>query len=304
MSTVTKASDASASGRRIATMIGFSAVLMWALLAVLTASSGTLPPFQLTAITFAIGGALGALRWISHPEAWRALRAPWQVWALGIGGLFGYHFLYFTALRNSPPIDASLIAYLWPLLIVVFSALLPGERLKAHHVIGALMGLAGAALIVTRGQLILPRAEYVFGYLAALGCAFTWSIYSLLSRRLADVPTDTVTGFCLATAVLSAVAHLALETTVWPTEVSQWLAIIGLGLMPVGLAFYTWDYGVKRGDIQILGASAYASPLLSTIVLIIAGHAELSLAIVGAALMITLGAVLAARDLLFPSQKK
>ena len=228
---------------------------MWSLLAVLTAASGGTPPFQLTAMTFAIGGAVG-LAWIACTGRWADLRQPWTVWLVGVGGLFGYHALYFTALRNAPPVEAGLIAYLWPLLIVVGSALLPGERLRWFHVAGACLGLAGTALLVTRGRGLALEAGHAGGYLAALGCALTWSAYSILSRRMRAVPTGVVAGFCLATALLSALAHLAAEATVWPVGPGAWLAVAALGLMPVGAAFYVWDHGVKRGDIQMLGAAA------------------------------------------------
>src|SRR5688500_1743859 len=81
------------------TLIGFSAVLLWSLLALFTVLSGAIPPFQLAAMTFAIGGAIGMATWPFRPGAARALRQPAEVWALGIGGLFGYHALYFTALK-------------------------------------------------------------------------------------------------------------------------------------------------------------------------------------------------------------
>lgn len=285
--------------RRTATLIGFSAVLLWSLLAFFTAASGIMPPFQLTAITFAIGGLAGVARWTVRPHAIKALRQPWQVWLLGVGGLFGYHFFYFTSLRNAPPVEAGLINYLWPLLIVLFSALLPGERLQLHHIGGALLALAGAVLIVTGGQGLSFKAEYALGYGAALIGALTWSSYSVLSRRFADVPSDAITGFCLVTAVLSGISHLLLEQTVWPDNLWQWVAIVALGLGPVGLAFYVWDLGVKRGDIQVLGAASYAAPLLSTSVLILTGYAAYSSNVLIACLLITAGAVLAARDMIF-----
>ena len=243
------------SKKLVATLIGFIAILMWALLALFTAASGTVPPFQLTAMTFLTGGLLGASSWLFRPKAIRALRQPWRVWALGVIGLFGYHFFYYTALRLAPPVEAGLIAYLWPLLIVVLSALLPGERLRWFHGAGALLGLLGTVLIVTKGKGISVDPAYSAGYLAAFVCAFTWSGYSILSRRFAAVPTDVVVGFCLVTSFLSALAHLAFEQTVWPQDMLEWAAVLGLGLMPVGAAFYVWDYGVKKGDIQVLGAA-------------------------------------------------
>src|ERR1051325_9146429 len=110
---------------RTATLTGCGALALWSLLALFTAASGAVPPFQLAAMTFAIGGALGATSWVLRPGAVRALRQPLRVWALGVGALFGYHALYFAALRLAPPAEAALINSLWPLLSVLLSALVP-----------------------------------------------------------------------------------------------------------------------------------------------------------------------------------
>ena len=285
--------------RGTATAIGFCAVLLWASLAVLTAASGTMPPFQLLSITFGIGGLAGVLLWLFRPAAAKAIRQPWPVYLLGVGGLFGYHAAYFVALRNAPVVEAGLINYLWPLLIVVFSALLPGEKLKWQHIAGCILAFAGAVLVVTKGQGFNFNPDYIPGYLAALFAAVTWGIYSVASRRFAHVPSDAITGFCLATAVLAAIVHFIIEPTVWPTSAWQWAAIVGLGLGPVGLAFYVWDIGVKRGDIQVLGAASYSAPLLSTAILVLTGYAAYSNTLLIACLLITAGAVLAASELLF-----
>ncbi|THF50057.1 aromatic amino acid exporter YddG [Allorhizobium terrae] len=285
-----------------ATLIGFSAILMWSFLALLTAASGSMPPFQLSAICFAIGSLPGVITFLLRPARLKLLRQSPKVWIVGIAGLFGYHFLYFTALRNAPAVEAGLIAYLWPLLIVFGSALLPGERLRWYHVVGALAGLCGTVLIIGKNGLSFDPA-YSLGYSAAGLCALTWSTYSLATRRFEAVSTDVVTGFCLATALLSLLCHLVLEQTLWPEMASQWLAVVGLGLLPVGLAFYAWDFGVKNGDIQILGAASYAAPLLSTLILIAFGFAEPSLRILAACVLITGGAVLAASGMLLRPAK-
>ena len=193
-----------------ATLIGFTAILMWSLLSLLTVASGTVPPFQLAAMTFAIGGGLGAATWLFRPGAPRALKQPWPVWALGVGGLFGYHALYFLALRLAPPAEAQLVSYLWPVLIVLLSALLPGERLRLHHVAGALIALCGTVLLFA-GRGVTLTGAYLPGFAAAFVAAFTWAIYSVLSRRFADVPSDAVVGFCLATAALAAISHIAVR---------------------------------------------------------------------------------------------
>ncbi|NOV20596.1 EamA family transporter [Ensifer adhaerens] len=281
-----------------ATLIGATAILMWSLLALFTAASGKMPPFQLSAICFLIGSIPGVVVLALKPERLALLKQPAKVWITGIAGLFGYHFLYFTALRNAPAVEAGLIAYLWPLLIVVGSALLPGERLRWYHVAGAFAGLMGTIMIIARNGIAFDDA-YLMGYGAALLCAFTWSGYSLLTRRFEAVSTDVVTGFCLVTSLLSFVCHLGLETTVWPETTFEWLAVAGLGLLPVGAAFYAWDFGVKNGNIQLLGVASYAAPVLSTLILILFGFAEPSWRIAAACLFVTGGAVLAAKDMIF-----
>lgn len=284
---------------RTATLIGLTAILMWSLLAVLTVATGTIPAFQLAAMTFGIGALVAFASFLWRPAAFRALRQPLAAWAVGVGGLFGYHALYFLALRFAPPAEAGLLNYLWPLLIVLFSSLLPGERLAPHHVIGALLGLAGTVLLIAgnRGASFAPGQ--LPGLAAAFVAAFVWAAYSVLSRRLKAVPTDAVAGFCLATALLAGLVHLLLETTVWPQTATQWLAIAALGIGPVGIAFFTWDIGMKRGDIRVLGAASYATPLLSTAFLILAGFAQPSAVIAIAAVLIAGGGLIAAKDMVW-----
>lgn len=276
-----------------ATLIGFIAILLWALLALLTVGSEPTPPLLLNALCFSIGGSLGLVWCFANGSLSELRHVPWRVYAFGSVALFAYHALYFSALRLAPAAEAGLIAYLWPLLIVLFSGLLPGEHLRAGHVIGAFLGFGGAALIVTGGAAGF-QAEHLPGYGLALLCALTWSSYSVISRRFAAIPTSSVTIFCLFSAVASWGLHLAVEDTVWPDTTIGWASIIGLGLGPVGLAFFVWDIGVKKGDIQMLGTLSYATPLLSTVVLVLTGFAVFSWSLALAAGLITAAALCAA----------
>ena len=279
---------------RSATLIGFVAILLWSLLALFTVGTTPTPPFLLNALCFTLGGALG-LFWTWRNGSLAVLRTidP-KVYVFGTIGLMGYHALYFSALRLAPAAEAGLIAYLWPLLIVLFSGLLPGEKLRLGHLIGGLLGFGGAALIITGGSGGF-QGQYALGYVLALACAFTWTGYSVLSRRLGETPTEAVTVFCLATAILSAIVHVFFEETILPQTFIGWASIAALGLGPVGLAFYVWDHGVKKGDIQLLGVLSYAAPLLSTLVLVIFGIAQATWALGVATLLITGGAAIAAR---------
>jgi drug/metabolite transporter (DMT)-like permease len=283
---------------RTATLIGLTAILMWSLLSVLTVATGAIPAFQLAAMTFAVGACVAFASFVFRPAAFNTLKQPLVAWVVGVSGLFGYHALYFLALRFAPPAEAGLLNYLWPLLIVLFSSLLPGERLAPHHIVGAVLGLAGTVLLLA-GNISGFAPGQIPGLAAAFVAAFVWASYSVMSRRLKSVPTDAVAGFCLATALLAAIVHMMVETTVWPETYAQWLAIIALGVGPVGAAFFTWDIGMKRGDIRVLGAASYATPLLSTTFLILAGFASPTATIAIAAILIAGGGLIAAKDMVW-----
>lgn len=278
-----------------ATRIGLVAIALWATLALFTAATGQVPPFLLTALTFGIGGLVGLGAAIMGPGLKVLAQRP-MAYVHGVGGLFGYHFLYFAALKLAPPAEAGLINYLWPLLIVLLSATLPGGGLRRGHVLGALMGFAGTVvLLMGKGGFSGIEGRYVPGYLAAFACAFIWAIYSVASRRFADVPTHAVAGFCLVTALLAGLCHLAWEDTVWPADALQWGAVIALGVGPVGLAFYAWDIGMKKGDVRLLGVASYAAPVLSTLLLVGGGYAAPTPSLALACALIVGGALVATR---------
>lgn len=261
---------------RGATGLGAGAILLWATLASLTAATGPIPPFQTTAIVFAIGGTLVALAAVLRGRA--HLLVPTSAsFALGLAGLFGYHALYFAALKLAPPAEASLIASLWALFTVLFSGLLPGHRLRAAHIAGALLGLAAATLLVWDklggGE---GATSHRLGFVLAFGCALLWSSYSVASRLFAGVPSESIAPACLATAGLGLACTLVLETPVRPPDLVSWGALIALGLGPVGAAFLLWDIGMKKGNVPLLGVLSYASPILSTVLLVALGLAQAS----------------------------
>jgi len=282
--------------RRRAMSAGLAAIALWGALATLSVSAGAVPPFQMVAMTFTVGAAIGIVRALARGVGWRGLVGwPLRVWLLGVGGLFGYHALYFAALQLAPPAEANLVNYLWPLLIVLLSAPLAGERLGLLHLLVAAMGFAGVVVLAI-GRVSFT-GTYALGYALALGCAFVWSLYSVLSRRFGETPTDAIAAFCATSAALSLGCHLLFERTVWPASTTAWFAVLALGLGPAGAAFYLWDHAVKRGDIRALGALSYATPILSTALLIVCGLAPPTGALLIAALLVTVGAVLASREL-------
>ena len=275
---------------RTATLIGFSAILLWSTLALFTAMSGRVPPFQLVGLTFLIGGllilAVAALR-----GQLSRIRPTGASLALGIYGLFGDTALYYAAVKTAPPAEANLIHYLWPLLIVLFAALLPGAGLKPRHLLGALVGLVATALLVsgglTGGTGLAPG--HVF---AALG-AFVWASYSVASRRFAAVPSESLCVTMLVCAGLAFACHGAFETTLWAPTPTEWIGVFGLGLGSIGLAFVVWDIGMKQGDVALLGVASYAAPVLSTLILVLFGYAEAGWLLAASCALIVVGALVA-----------
>jgi drug/metabolite transporter (DMT)-like permease len=277
-----------------ATLLGCGAVLLWSALALLTVGASRVPPFQLLALTFAIASGLGLfLSLLRNKPIVKMLRDHRSAAVLTTTALAGYHFFYFLALRKAPAVDASLIAYLWPLLIVVFAGLVQGG-IRIGHVAGAVLGLAGAwLLLASRGELELD-SSYAVGYGAAAACALIWSSYSVANRRFASAPVEVVTVACAATALLGLAFHAGLEDWYAPSP-REWLFVSLLGLGPVGAAFFLWDHGTKHGNLALLGVASYAAPVLSTAFLVLAGDAAPTWQLAAAALLVAGGAALASR---------
>jgi len=274
-----------------ATVAGCGAIALWSCLALLSRAAASVPPLELTALCFAVSATAG-LGVLAATGRLLELSQPPVAWAHGVGGLFGFHTLYFASLALAPPAEANLINYAWPLLIVLLSGPILGLRLTARRLAGVTLGAGGCAVLLGGHARFPPGAA--LGYGLALGSALTWALYSVLARRLARVPTGAVAGFCAASAVLAGLAHLAFEPSVRPGPGAT-AAILALGLGPVGGAFFLWDIGMKRGDPVLLGTLAYVTPVASTLLLILGGWAAPSWAIAAAALMVAAGGVIAAR---------
>ncbi len=294
--TVGAVPDEPAIDARLATALGFGAILLWSTLATLTALKGAaVAPFQTTTITFCIGGIV-LLVIAGVRGRWRAVRPNPAAFALALYGLFAYHALYFAALRLAPAAEANLIASLWALLTVLMSGLLPGHRLRPRHVIGAVIGLAAAALLVRDGGAPSMAGDgRLMGFAMALACAFVWASYSVLSRLVAATPSESLALPCLATAGLALVCHFLFEDWTTPRDNLAWVALALLGLGPVGGAFLLWDIGMKHGHIATLGVLAYASPVISTTLLVVLGLAAPSVALAVAASLMVIAAVIVMR---------
>ena len=273
-----------------ASLLALAAIALWGSLAPLGVSLGHVPPFLLTGCALLFGSLIGLVLSKGRVQQWRV---PPSTLALGVYGLFGFHFLLFIALRHAPPVQANLVNYLWPLGIVLMAPLfLPGVRLHRLHVAAALLGFAGAVLAIVGGRDL--QGGFAWGYLPALGSAFIWASYSLLTQRVPAFPSAAIGLFGVVSGLLSLLCHALLESPV-DLNVHDWTLLAAMGLGPLGGAFYLWDAALKRGDARQIGVLSFLTPLLSTLALLWLRGEWPSASVVLAAAMIIGAAVLGSR---------
>ncbi|WP_439590429.1 DMT family transporter [Hydrogenophaga sp.] len=276
-----------------ANLLALGAIALWASLAALGVTLSHVPPFLLTGLSLLVGSLIALPLSRFDLRQWRV---PLSTLAVGVYGLFGFHFLLFIALRHAPPVQANLVNYLWPLGIVVMAPLfLSGVSLTRRHVLAALLGFAGAALAILGGAGETGEARWAWGYIPALGSAFIWASYSLLTQRVRAFPTAAIGSFALISGLLALLCHALLEpAVVLSTGDLALIAVLGLG--PLGGAFFLWDAALKRGDARQIGVLSFLTPLLSTLTLLVMRGETPSVAVGVAAAMIIGAAVLATRQ--------
>ncbi len=247
-------------------LLALFAIILWASLAMTSSLLAGIPPFLQLAVAFGIGGL---------PALFYGRRAfpPLRVLALGVAGFYGYHFFLFTAFKLAPPVEANLINYLWPMLMVLMAPLFFREaQLKLGHFLGAGLAFVGVVLLIL-GRDLEFSSENWWGFALAMLAALTWPLYSLLKKKAPTVEVITTAGVCLVAAVLSALTHFIVEPRVVPNAQEWWL-LLWLGVGPFGAAFFLWDVAVKRGDPRVIGALSYLTPVLSTLLLVFVAGVE------------------------------
>jgi drug/metabolite transporter (DMT)-like permease len=267
--------------------------VLWASLATLATLLSEIPPFLLTSIGLVIGSLISLPLSGFKLSAWKV---PARTLTVGVYGLFGYHLMLFIALQTAPAVEANLVNYLWPLLIVVLAPLFSRHmRLGARHIVAAGAGFAGAAIAITSAGSVSGTFGFEVGYLFALAAAVIWATYSLLTTKLRTFPTSAIGLFGLVSGVLALVAHFILEE---PAVIlsSDWVLLVILGLGPLGGAFYFWDAALKIGDPRRIGLLAFLTPLLSTTMLLVVSGRELSWQLLVATALIVGGAILGSQS--------
>lgn len=276
-----------------ADLLALAAISLWASLATLATLLSEIPPLLLTGIGLVIGSVISLPLSGFKLSGWQV---PFRTLLVGIYGLFGYHLMLFMAFQNSSAVEANLVNYLWPLLIVVLSPLFTKTlKLGVKHVLAALAGFAGASLAITANSAVSSSFEFEIGYLFALVAAIIWATYSLTTTKLPAFPTSAIGLFGLVAGVLALFVHVLFESPASITP-NDWLLLVALGLGPLGGAFYFWDAALKRGDPRRIGLLAFLTPLLSTVLLVVVSGSNVSWQLVVATVLIIGGAVLGSRS--------
>jgi drug/metabolite transporter (DMT)-like permease len=280
--------------KNLSLVLAFLTISLWASLATFGKLLLHLPPFYILGAAFMIGSLPGFF----HP---REMFPSIKTLGWGVFGYFGYHFCLFYAFRHAPVLEANLLNYLWPVILVLISPLFFKEfKIKIHHIFGGVLSILGCFILVT-GFSFDFKTEHLFGYLLALSAAFIWPIFSLGKKRLPQTSIWTIAGFCFISGLLCFFTHFLIE----PRVVLQWhdaWKILVMGIGPFGIAFYTWDIALKYGDSRIIGALSYLTPVLSTFGLVMFTNEDLKSATLMAMFLIMSGSSLGVLDI-FPRKR-
>lgn len=273
----------------MSTSFGVLAIFLWGALALLGNLTKSLPAFQLLFMCFFVSFLLLFIKRLvsKQPLLTQPTLGKAQT-IIGITGLFGFHFCYFMALKYAPLIEVSLIVYLWPLLLGVFVA---QSKNRINAILGGLVGFIGIVFLISDGSGFAVNSQYFLGYLFAASCALLWSSYSWLMTRF-DNHVDDIGWLSLYVAILALLAHIFFEQTVTGFSLSQAVGILLLGLGPVGGAFYLWDIALKRGNKTLLASLSFLTPLLSTVLLVLAQQIHFSWSILIALAFVFTGAAI------------
>lgn len=275
--------------KKYPTSVGYIALIFWALSAPFAVHIKTIPVFEALTIIFTVSFLLSAIR-LTFYKQWSKLRQPWLLWLVGFLGIYGNDVLYIAAFKHAPAAQADLINYLWPVIVILFTGLLPNEKLSLRHIMAASMGFAGVFVLISKGDQGLDR-QYLFGYLLAFLDAVVWSVYTLMARHYGKTPVEAIGIYCGIGAIFSLLLHFYIEPHYLPSS-NQWLILIMMGITTQCLAYFFWDFGIKRGDFKLLSILSYGNPVLSICFLILFGMAKPSAELAIACLLVTTGGLI------------
>ena len=278
-----------------ATLIGYIGVLFWSFSALFNAAVRSIPVFEIITVAYGLAAIIIFAK-VAIKHEWHKFRQPLAVYIIGLLGIFGNDIFYIAAFKKIPAVQADLINYLWPVCIVFFAGFLPKEKFNVYHFVAAIIAIIGTYLLFTKGQGLGGfNSHYIIGYILALCGVVVWCVYVLVSRNYQNIPIEMVAMYCGIGALISLIIHLSIEPTIEPS-MPQWIVLILIGCTAQGLAYVFWDYGVKRGNLFLLSILTYGNPIISVVLLVTFGYANLSDVVAVASVFITIAGLMATFD--------
>ena len=284
------------STRPSATFIGYIALLFWASSGVLASSVINIPTFEVLSVAFSISFGITALL-LTLRGQWSKVKQPLFLWIIGMVGVYGNDALYIGAFKYAPAAQVDLISYLYPILIILLASYLPSENFSFKYIVAGFIGFFGTYLLITSGGNATNfQFKYLTGYCLAFIDAIAWSIYCVTARYYKNTPTEMIGMYCGCGLILSLIAHFSWEHTVTP-NLHQCIVLIIMGLTTQGSTYFMWDYGIKRGNFNLLSVLTYGNPIIAVVLLIFAGKSYYTNTLLIAALLISVSGALAGLDL-------
>ncbi|MFQ3306937.1 MAG: drug/metabolite transporter (DMT)-like permease [Candidatus Midichloriaceae bacterium] len=273
------------------TLIGSLSLLFWAISATFVVTLKHIPTYEMLSFVFFIG-LIFCILYNSTFNHWNKLKNhPPYIWICGIIGICGNEIFFVFSFKNAPAAHADLINYLWPILVILFTPLLPKEKFNVKYIISAVIAFIAVIILIIEQNDITSlteiKHEYLIGYLCAFCAALFWTVYTLVSKFYGKLTPEMIVVYCGFGFIISTSLHIYFENFVIPTAF-DFLILFLMGVGTHCFAYFFWDLGIKKGDIKLLTILSYASPIISISILILLGLVQPSIILLFSAILVFL----------------
>lgn len=267
-------------------------IILWGAMPALTKDLlNALPNFETLALSSSFAflfllavNLRGGLKNLSAEEIFTA---SW----LGFLGLFLYSAFFYYGLARMTSQEACILNYLWPLMIVLFSCPVLGEKLTRRKLLAVVMSFVGIVLVMFGGVEENFSSEKIFGALSCVVAAACYGLFSVLNKKIRLNQKLAMMIIWATTAACAFIAGYFFETWIFPGA-RQIVGLLWLGVMINAVAYLTWALSLEKTSNTARTANlAYLVPILAIFISTFAFGEELSPAVLPA-LVLIIGGIL------------
>ena len=251
-------------------LLAFSAMLMWSTMSgavkLLFNRTPSIPNFQVLSVS-AFFAFVALLLYIVVTGKIKAIkqydfRDILNMSGLGFLGFFMYTSLYFYGISVLTAQEACIVNHLWPMMIVVFSVIILGEKLSAVK-IGALASSFIGVVILSGG---IHGDGQIWGILSCAAGAVCYGLFTALNKKKDYDQNIAMTIMWLVTALAAAVAGLFTETWV-PLSTTEIIGLLWIGAATDAAAYLLWTIAIHSSENTApIANMAYITPFMAMIV--------------------------------------